>query len=84
MIGSHPGRRRSLEAELAAALKGDGEVAVGMRDLALEAAFTSMSLRERWRAPGVEDTLELITLSEEMLHRQELQTWQNGMFLYMF
>lgn len=41
-----------------------------MRDLALEAAFTSTSLRERWRAPGVEDTLELITLPEKTLHRQ--------------
>lgn len=54
----------------AAELKGDGEVAVDMRDLALEAAFTSTSLRERWRAPGVEDTLELITLPEKTLHRQ--------------
>lgn len=52
-----------------------------MRDLALEAAFTSMSLRDRWRAPGVEDTLEPITLPEKTLHRQELQTWQNGMFV---
>lgn len=43
-----------------------------MRDLALEAAFTSMSLRERWRAPGVEDTLELITLPEEMLHTHKI------------
>lgn len=51
----------------AAELKGDGEVAVDMRDLALEAAFTSMSLRERWRAPGVEDTLEPITLPEKTL-----------------
>lgn len=64
-------------------LKGDGEVVVDMRVLALEAAFTSMSLRERWRAPGVEDTLEPITLPEEMLHTRDLQTWQNGMFVYM-
>ena len=32
------------------------------RHLALEAAFTSMSLRERWREPGVVDTLELTSL----------------------
>lgn len=32
------------------------------RDLALEAAFTSMSLCERCREPGVEGTLELTSL----------------------
>lgn len=32
------------------------------RDLALEAAFTSMSLCERCREPGVEGTLELSSL----------------------
>lgn len=32
------------------------------RDLALEAAFTSMSLRERWRDPGVDGTLDPTSL----------------------
>lgn len=32
------------------------------RDLALEAAFTSMSLRERWREPDVVGTLALTSL----------------------
>lgn len=35
---------------------------VDIRDLALAAAFTSMSLRERWSEPGVEGALELTTL----------------------
>lgn len=34
------------------------------RDLALEVAFTSMSLRERWRGPGVVGVLVLTSLPE--------------------
>lgn len=37
------------------------------RDLALEAAFTSMSLRERWRDPGVDGTLDPTSLLLVML-----------------
>lgn len=36
-----------------------------MRDLALAAALTSMSLRERWSEPGVAATREATTLPEE-------------------
>ena len=35
------------------------------RDLALAAALTSMSLRERWREPGGTGARELISLSDE-------------------
>lgn len=47
------------------------------RDLALEAAFTSMSLRERWREPGVVDTLVLTSLLLVMLPPMTLFT-DNG------
>lgn len=43
-------------------LNGEEAGTVDRRDLALEAAFTSMSLRERWREPGVVGPLVLTSL----------------------
>lgn len=47
-----------------AVLKGAAVGTVGIRDLALAAAFTSTSLRDRWREPDEEDPRELTTLAE--------------------
>lgn len=46
----------------AALLNGEEAGTVDRRDLALEAAFTSMSLCERCREPGVEGALALTSL----------------------
>lgn len=47
-----------------AELKGAAVGTVGIRDLALAAAFTSTSLRDRWSEPDEEDPRELMTLAE--------------------
>lgn len=47
-----------------AVLKGAAVGTVGIRDLALAAAFTSTSLRDRWSEPDEEDPRELMTLAE--------------------
>lgn len=53
----------------------EGAGTVDRRDLALEAAFTSMSLRERCSEPDVDGTLVLTSLpgpgqnKEQALHR---------------
>lgn len=49
-----------------AELKGEAEGTVGILDLALAAAFTSTSLRDRCSEPDVDDALEVTTLAERM------------------
>lgn len=48
---------------MAAELKGEADGTATILCLALAAAFTSMSLRERWREPGVDDTLGVTPLA---------------------
>lgn len=60
--GDSPREAYDPGGRVAAELNGEEAGTVDRRDLALEAAFTSMSLRERWSEPGVVGTLEPASL----------------------